>query len=205
MMFTPIGVTLENAARHKQIGARQPHLFTFWCQGGKPDSVHAQYYQDYVQASIQQFKDFDRRQVHSAFDFEYMDEVVHEDMAADSGLVVPGVAESVIEGLEWLEAERYWEIPAYVVLPNHLHVLATRAGLGAIALDAEISMYKSRVTRNANRACRGRRGSLWCPDVFDHWCWPNREIGMAVAYLRDEPVYSGLVSRAEDWPWMRVP
>ena len=42
---------------------------------------------------------------------------------------------------------------------------------------------------------------IWQEDVFDHIMRSRESYAAKWAYVRENPVRAGLVSRAEDWPW----
>lgn len=115
----------------------------------------------------------------------------------------PDVAALVIGAFDWLDRERGWDTHATVVMPNHVHCcLRNRSGRSAKLAD-DIGSLKKFVALRANRIL-GRSGSLWQSENFDHWCRGSSKIEGSVVYIRDNPVKAGLVTRAEDWPWLRI-
>jgi REP element-mobilizing transposase RayT len=104
------------------------------------------------------------------------------------------VSEVLIAGMSrW----RFYELLAWVVMANHVHVL----------LRPEIPLYKalmnvkSGTARKAN-AVLGRTGTpFWQDESFDHWVRDDRERRSIIRYIETNPVNAGLVDEAEKWPW----
>lgn len=129
---------------------------------------------------------------------------VREDRVLDRGnagplwLAEPEVARCVTETL-WhgaIELQRY-DLHAYVVMPNHVHVLLhARADL-----TVALGRLKGDTAREANRLL-GRTGTpFWQSESFDHWVRSDAEFGRILRYVEDNPVKAGLVEAPELWRW----
>ena len=94
------------------------------------------------------------------------------------------------------ELGRY-ELHAYVVMPNHVHVL-----LDPHLPLAKISgVIKGVAARDIN-ASLGRSGKpLWQDESFDHWIRNSAEFERICHYIEWNPVKAKLVARPEDWKW----
>jgi REP element-mobilizing transposase RayT len=108
-----------------------------------------------------------------------------------------------------LEALKYWDgrkwtIYAAVVMPDHVHLLAqplsTPKG-GFFDLAEIIHSIKSFTVHKVNKI-RGVRGSLWQDERFDRIVRDDKELLEKWHYLRHNPTRDGLVSQAEDYPWL---
>jgi REP element-mobilizing transposase RayT len=109
----------------------------------------------------------------------------------------PQIAAYVEHAILRGEKLRHYNLDAYVVMPNHVHVLLeprlplariTRGVKGASARDANASL--------------GRVGKpFWEDESFDHWVRNEAEFERIRAYIERNPVSAGLVERPEDWPW----
>ena len=110
----------------------------------------------------------------------------------------PQIAKLVTESIRAGETERQlYELEAWVVMPNHVHLLA----LPRVALARITHWLKGGTARQAN-AILGRAGEpFWQHESFDHWVRGERELGRIAAYIEENPVSAGLVKAAEDWPW----
>jgi len=90
----------------------------------------------------------------------------------------------------------HYQLRAYVILANHVHVL-----LLPKAPVRLLQSLKGVTAREANRLL-GRTGeSFWQRESYDHWVRDSRELERIVAYIENNPVKAGLVARAEDYRW----
>lgn len=109
----------------------------------------------------------------------------------------PRIAKSVVEALRRGEEMKAFELHAYVVMANHVHVLLTPK-LDVVRILRGI---KRRSAADANREL-GRGGRrFWAEESFDHWCRSEAEATRCKAYIERNPVKAGLVARAEEWAW----
>jgi putative transposase len=94
---------------------------------------------------------------------------------------------------EW----RLYELFAWVIMANHVHVLLRpSAPLGKILMN-----IKSASAREAN-ALLGRQGQhFWQDESYDHWVRSDRERSSIIRYIHLNPVKAGLVAEPEDWLW----
>ena len=102
----------------------------------------------------------------------------------------------IVEALVYGEAKSMYCMHAFVVMPNHVHVLWT-----PVTAHPEIMQWlKGTTARRANRIL-GRRGKFWQDESFDHWTRNQREFDNVSAYIEYNPVSARLVERPEDWAW----
>jgi putative transposase len=94
------------------------------------------------------------------------------------------------------ELGRY-QLHAYVVMPNHVHIL----------LDPYVPLAKISGPLKGVAACDinarlDRTGKpLWQDESFDHWIRNSAEFERIRHYIEWNPVRAGLVARPEDWKW----
>jgi putative transposase len=126
----------------------------------------------------------------------------------------PAVANMIQSSFLHFDGERY-RLYAWVVMPNHVHVLfQPLAGWTMAKIVASwksftgrrIAAYMDRVgwvdwegQAGAWRAQGG--GRIWQREYWDRFIRNERHFWTAVAYIHNNPVKAGLVERAEDWPW----
>lgn len=90
-----------------------------------------------------------------------------------------------------------FQLHAYVVMPNHVHIL----------LDPYVPLAKISGPLKGVAACDinarlGRTGKpLWQDESFDHWIRNSAEFERIRHYIEWNPVRAGLVDRPEDWEW----
>ena len=89
---------------------------------------------------------------------------------------------------------------AYVVMPNHVHLLITPR----LPLSRIMRGIKGVSARDANRIL-GRPGKVfWQDESYDHWVRDEAEFGKIRFYIEHNPVGAGLVKQPEDWKWSSV-
>ena len=110
----------------------------------------------------------------------------------------PRVERLVRDILQAGEEERGWyRLRAWVILPNHVHVLL----LPYRPLALITRWIKGSTARQANRIL-GRTGhSFWQDESYDHWVRSAGELEQIVRYIEGNPVAAGLVRAVEQWPW----
>jgi putative transposase len=90
-----------------------------------------------------------------------------------------------------------YDLAAYAILSNHMHVLL----LPRIAPSRLLQSLKGVTARQANLIL-GRTGEMfWQAESYDHWVRDEGEWKRIVAYIENNPVKAGLVQRADDYPW----
>ncbi len=112
------------------------------------------------------------------------------------------VADMIMKSIEWIEINSGWRIPAYVVMPNHVHMFMVGESARR-SLDKCLTGFKSHTGRQANKIL-GKEGAFWCPEYFDHWCRTPQKEESVKSYIENNPVKAGLVKKAEDWPWLKI-
>lgn len=99
---------------------------------------------------------------------------------------------------------------AYVVMANHVHVLLQPKLVirpekdqipTYVALKDITKRLKGYTALEANRLLHRSGSAFWQQESFDHWVRDEREFYRIVAYIENNPVKAGLVSRPEDWRW----
>jgi REP element-mobilizing transposase RayT len=82
-------------------------------------------------------------------------------------------------------------------MANHAHVLL----LPKVPPSRLLQSLKGYTAREANRLL-GRTGEpFWQRESYDHWVGDEREWHRISAYIENNPVRAGLVSRPEDYGW----
>ena len=116
----------------------------------------------------------------------------------ESLLVRPEIASMLMEALEFRIAHRQWEIPAYVIMPTHLHLFAGRPD-GRIL--EEISLFKRWTSRKAGVLLNMDGRFFWHSECFDHWSRSAEVEEKYIQYIQQNPVKAGLFSNYLDWPY----
>ncbi len=94
---------------------------------------------------------------------------------------------------EW----HFYELHAWVIMANHVHVLMHPL----VPVHKAIMNVKSASARAANKVLN-RTGKHFCQDEsYDHWVRNDRERNAIIRYIHFNPIKAGLVRDSEDWPW----
>lgn len=91
-----------------------------------------------------------------------------------------------------------YRLSAWVVMPNHIHLLSTR--FESYTLAEIMQSFKSITAHKANRTLR-RSGEFWMPDYFDRWIRNAKHYKKTVEYIENNPVKAGLCLKPSDWPY----
>jgi len=105
------------------------------------------------------------------------------------------IAQIVEQNMLYFDNDRY-RIHAWVVMPNHVHVLLTPCG--GYSLSSIVHSWKSFTAKAANRILQ-RTGEFWQPDYFDRYIRDERHFAAAVAYVEGNPTRAGLCKRNDEW------
>ena len=85
-----------------------------------------------------------------------------------------------------------WYLELMLLMPDHLHAL--------ISIDGDASL--SSTLGNFKRAMTKFAGIEWQRNFFDHRLRCDENFEKKAAYIRNNPVRSGLVMNEEKWPYV---
>jgi putative transposase len=109
----------------------------------------------------------------------------------------PEIAKIVVASIRKGVELGHYELGAYVVMANHVHLLVRPL----VPPDRLLRSLKGTTAREANLLL-GRTGEpFWQKESYDHWVRDHAEFLRIRAYIENNPVKTGLVSRPEDFPW----
>ncbi len=129
--------------------------------------------------------------------FVWMDRQLDTSRAGPMVLREPEIAQTVVNSIHKGEALEHYELVAYVVMPNHVHLLIWPK----IAPERLLKSLKGSTAREANRLL-GRTGEpFWQKESYDHWVRNPGEFEKIRAYIEANPVKAGLVQNPRDYPW----
>jgi len=112
-------------------------------------------------------------------------------------------AACVLETWRHFSGQRY-DLIAWVVMPNHVHVLI-RVYEG-VSLARIVQSWKSYTGRRLQALLAARGGTqsvqgVWMREYWDRFIRDERHLRAAIDYIHRNPVKAGLVRQATDWPW----
>jgi len=95
------------------------------------------------------------------------------------------------------EVRRAYNLFAWVVMPNHVHVV-----MDPLIPLSEIMRWLKTATANRANQLIGKAGTpFWQREYFDRWIRSEKELSSVIAYVEENPVRSGLAACCEEWRW----
>ena len=106
-------------------------------------------------------------------------------------LVLPEIAEGLLDSVRFRNENEVWWCSAFVVMPDHVH--------GLFRFPEPNGMKK--IMRNWKSWTARHLGASWQRDWFDHRLRRDESWREKAEYLWQNPVRAGLVEDASEWPW----
>jgi len=121
--------------------------------------------------------------------------------AGGSGQLFLGRAEiaSMVEGA-LLDGERRfhrYDLHAYVVMPNHVHMLVTPT----VAATHWLGPLKGFTSHAANILLGSQGTAFWQDESYDHLVRSDAEFERIRRYIEENPVKAGLAAEAGEFRW----
>ena len=92
---------------------------------------------------------------------------------------------------------RDYRMQAWVVMPNHVHLVVDVWDVPLVKL---INGWKGKSSREANKLF-GRRGQFWQEDYYDTLIRDEEHLKRAIRYTEQNPLKAFLAKAAREWPW----
>jgi putative transposase len=108
-------------------------------------------------------------------------------------------ANLMVDVLQHYDGDKY-TLHAYVVMPDHLHVLLTPIE----TLEKSAQLIKGGFSFRVKRDL-GWNGEVWQPGFSDHRIRSNEDWKHHLEYIRLNPVEERLLDDSELYPWMDFP
>ena len=103
----------------------------------------------------------------------------------------------LLDALKWLEQTGRMQLDAAVVMPDHLHFVAT---LKEGELSRLMQSVKGFTSRQVN-ALLNKKGALWQDQYHEHAIRKEESLNEVVLYMLHNPVRAGLVEDFHDYPF----
>lgn len=146
--------------------------------------------------------------------FNKFDKFINKLDSTENYLSIPECAEIFKEKLEKHNGSLY-EILAYCIMPNHVHVLIDTEiqknflqednilDTKYVTLGKIMQLIKGASSREINLHL-GRKGTLWLRDYWDHYLRSDNNISGVVDYIKLNPVKAGLVKDWTEWKYLYI-
>jgi putative DNA methylase len=127
-----------------------------------------------------------------------MDRLLDEAPTGAFYLRQPAVADMIVEAIHYnANTLGHFALHAFVVMPNHVHLLATPE----VALPKLTKSLKSITARRANAMLRLTGKPFWREESYDHLVRHEQEFEKIRNYIEENPVRAGLAREARDYRW----
>ncbi len=114
----------------------------------------------------------------------------------DCHLRHPEIAKLVEENFRQFSGPRY-ELRAWVLMPNHVHVLFK---VGTASISEIVGAWKKHKGRLAHKLL-GKQGAFWGGGYFDTFMRDGEHEHKTVRYIENNPTKAKLVVDPKEWPW----
>ena len=136
--------------------------------------------------------------VNSGQAFAAMDRLLDEARSGPFYLRQPAIADMVVEAIQYNAANlEHYVLFAFVVMPNHVHLLATPA----LALPKLTKSLKGITSKRANTILAMTGSCFGQEESYDHLVRNEREFEKIRSYIEENPVRAGLARKANEYRW----
>ena len=130
--------------------------------------------------------------------FAAMDRLLDEARTGAVHLRKPAIADMVVEAIHYnANVLKHYLLHAWVVMPNHVHLLATPK----VVLTKLTKSLKSITARRANDMLALTGTKFWLEESYDRVVRDAREFDKISNYIEQNPVRTGLVNEAGEYRW----
>jgi REP element-mobilizing transposase RayT len=157
-------------------------LFLTWCLRG----------------SLPSHRVFPKDALNSGRAFGALDRLLDDARGGPFYLRQPVIADMVVSAIQHNAAILgQYVLHAFVVMPNHVHLLATPA----VAVPKLMKSLKGITAKRANAMLALTGSSFWQEESYDHLVRHEREFEKIRNYIEENPVRAGLVREASEYRW----
>ncbi len=110
--------------------------------------------------------------------------------------IEPRAADIVLSTLRWMDNRQQIVLHAAIVMPDHLHFIAT---LCAGTLSELVHSVKSFTANRINKAI-GKTGKVWQAGYHDHGIRTDERLNDLIIYCLNNPVRAGMVNDYKEYP-----
>jgi len=129
--------------------------------------------------------------------FFWMDHHLDTTRKGPQYLLRPEIAAIVARSIERGVSLDHYELRAWVVMANHVHVLL----LPLISPSRLLQSLKGYTAREANLILDRTGRKFWQAESYDHWVRDDPERERIATYIESNPVKAGLVDSADKYRW----
>jgi putative transposase len=129
--------------------------------------------------------------------FVWIDRYLDSARTGPTYLLRREIAELVVGAIHRGVSLGHYELRAWVLMANHVHVLL----LPLISPSRLMQSIKGYTARQANLILGQTGRTFWQAESYDHWVRDDVELERIVAYIENNPVKAGIVDSPEKYTW----
>jgi putative transposase len=129
--------------------------------------------------------------------FVWMDRYLDSARTGPTYLLRREIAEVVAGSIARGASLGHYQLEAWVLMANHVHVLL----LPLISPSRLLQSLKGCTAREANLILGLTGRKFWQAESYDHWVRDDVELNRIAAYIENNPVKAGIVDSAEKYTW----
>lgn len=151
-----------------------------------------------LQGSLPANRTFHGGSLTSGQAFATMDRLLDEQTTGPLYLRQPAIAALVVEAIHHnAEVLSHYQLHAFAVMPNHVHLLLTPA----IPLPKLTRSLKGITAKRANEILALTGTPFWQEETYDREIRDQPEFERIQIYIENNPVNAGLAQDANQYPW----
>ena len=131
--------------------------------------------------------------------FLAMDRILDSTCDGPLFLRMPEVAQMVVDAIHYRD-RRIYHLHAFVVMPNHVHLLMTPL----VVVSKVLQSLKRFTAREGNRMLGLTGQPFWQDESYDRLVRNDTEFAHIAHYIERNPVTAGLATTPEEYPWSSV-
>ena len=112
----------------------------------------------------------------------------------------PDIAKMVEDSLLFRHEVQY-DLKAWVIMPNHVHLLFL---VQDVPKGQLVDAWKGYTAKQANKIL-GRKGQFWQEGYWDTYMRDGEHESKAWRYIENNPMKAKLVASSKEWPWSSAP
>ena len=132
--------------------------------------------------------------------FQNTDQYLDKNLNEPYWLRQASIAQLVEDSLHFLSQTKI-DLYCYCIMPNHVHVVLNLKNNND-DLFKVLQQHKSYTATKANKILQ-REGQFWERESYDHII-RHGKFDVIVAYVINNPVKAGFVSKWQDWRWIYI-
>jgi REP element-mobilizing transposase RayT len=128
--------------------------------------------------------------------FLTMDRILDQACTGPLFLRMPEIASLVVNSIRYRDLRQY-QLHAYVVMPNHVHLLITPL----VEVSKVMQSLKRFTARQGNRILGLTGQPFWQDESYDRLVRNETEFQRIADYIETNPVKAGLATTPEEFAW----